>query len=54
MGNTKTLRRGSRITIYGQPGTVLALGPYPGDVLVRLDGETRADIWNRSQVEVVA
>lgn len=45
---------GTRCAVNGQLGTVLQAGvPFPDDVHVRLDGETRTDIWQRSQVAAV-
>ncbi len=41
-----------RVSIYGALGNLLGILPC-GGYLVRLDGETRADIWHRSQVEMV-
>lgn len=59
------LPAGTRVTIYGQPGTVryMTYGSSVGGLKrvgrdawigVQLDGEKRVDEWQPSQVEVVS
>jgi len=51
MANTKRsthLTTGLRCSVYGKPGVVVSRDGT--DVTVRLDGETRSDIWQCTQV----
>lgn len=51
--NTKQLRTGDRVTVYGKPGTITHFdGAWIG---VNLDGEgRRIDLWQRSQIETAS
>ena len=52
MGKTRQparhLTTGLRCSVYGKPGTIVSRDGT--DVTVRLDGETRVDIWQATQV----
>ncbi len=48
--STPRLTPGTRVAVYGAPGTVRRICHLTGAIAVDLDGETTWHYWDRSQV----